>query len=185
MTPQALLLAILADNYRTEPDKLAAASGILFALVNAGFGLGVGLSGLLPPSLRSQYTTSAFISLLGTAVGIFTVRESLPIDLRVPFKLKSFNPFAFTRLLSAGQRRRLALSRLLLGSRPLWLLDEPTVALDAQSVEVLGEVVAEHRAAGGMVLAATHVEMPFGAAEILELSGFRASEPVIETCTPS
>lgn len=78
-----------------------------------------------------------------------------------------------SRLLSAGQRRRLSLARLLLGGRPLWLLDEPTVALDVQSVEVLGEVVTEHRDAGGSVMAATHIEMPFGNAEVLDLAAFQ------------
>jgi heme exporter protein A len=84
------------------------------------------------------------------------------------------------RLLSAGQRRRLSLARLLLGGRPLWLLDEPTVALDVQSVEVLGEVVTEHRAAGGSVMAATHIEMPFGNAEVLDLAAFQKTVGDVE-----
>lgn len=58
--------------------------------------------------------------------------------------------------LSAGQRRRVALARLLVCARPLWLLDEPTAALDVASQEVLAALMAEHRAAGGLVIAATH-----------------------------
>lgn len=58
--------------------------------------------------------------------------------------------------LSAGQRRRLALARLLTVARPIWLLDEPTAALDLGSQRVLAAVMAEHAAAGGMILAATH-----------------------------
>lgn len=58
--------------------------------------------------------------------------------------------------LSAGQRRRLALARLLTVARPVWLLDEPTAALDAASQKVLAGIMADHVAAGGLVLAATH-----------------------------
>src|SRR3954451_18007419 len=57
------------------------------------------------------------------------------------------------RVLSSGQKRRLALARLGLGGAPLWPLGEPTVGLDAASVERLGGLLARHRAAGGMVLA--------------------------------
>ena len=71
------------------------------------------------------------------------------------------------RMLSAGQRRRLALARLGLGGRGLWLLDEPTLGLDAASVERFGAMLAAHRAAGGAVVAATHLPLPLpGAAEL-------------------
>jgi len=60
------------------------------------------------------------------------------------------------RFLSAGQCRRLALARLLCATAPLWLLDEPTNALDARSTEVLADLIGEHRAQGGMVALATH-----------------------------
>ena len=64
--------------------------------------------------------------------------------------------------LSAGQKRRLALARLLLAYRRLWLLDEPSAALDANSTSVLASVLDEHVAAGGLVIAATH--LPLGLA---------------------
>lgn len=73
------------------------------------------------------------------------------------------------RVLSSGQRRRLALARLLLGRAELWLLDEPTVGLDAQAVARLGEVLARHRTAGGAVIAATHLPLPLPGAEELAL----------------
>jgi heme exporter protein A len=60
------------------------------------------------------------------------------------------------RYLSAGQRRRLALGRLLTVRRPLWLLDEPGVGLDAASRERLERALAEHRAGGGIAVLATH-----------------------------
>ena len=61
-----------------------------------------------------------------------------------------------THYLSAGQRRRLTLARLVATSRPLWLLDEPTASLDDAGTETLVELIAEHRSGGGMVLAAVH-----------------------------
>ena len=73
------------------------------------------------------------------------------------------------RMLSAGQKRRLALARLALAPAPLWLLDEPTVGLDAASVGKLGVLLARHRAAGGMVLAATHLPLPLPDARELRL----------------
>ncbi|WP_333779759.1 heme ABC exporter ATP-binding protein CcmA [Falsiroseomonas oryzae] len=71
------------------------------------------------------------------------------------------------RVLSSGQKRRLALARLALAPAAIWLLDEPTVGLDAASVERLGALLAAHRGRGGMVLAATHLPLPLpGAGEL-------------------
>ncbi len=58
--------------------------------------------------------------------------------------------------LSAGQRRRLALARLLLSRRPLWLLDEPLAALDSAGKALVAELIGAHCAHGGIVVAATH-----------------------------
>lgn len=74
------------------------------------------------------------------------------------------------KMLSAGQRRRLALARLHLGAAPLWLLDEPSLGLDAMSVDRLGELIARHRAGGGVVVVATHVPVPLPDAQTLDLT---------------
>ena len=58
--------------------------------------------------------------------------------------------------LSAGQGRRLALARLLVSARPLWLLDEPTAALDIEGHDLVGRLIDSHLDAGGLVIAATH-----------------------------
>lgn len=71
--------------------------------------------------------------------------------------------------LSAGQRRRLAFSRLLVTARPIWLLDEPTSALDAASEARLLEIVGEHLDGGGLVVAATHLALPFARMATLRL----------------
>lgn len=73
-------------------------------------------------------------------------------------------------MLSAGQRRRVALARLALSGARLWLLDEPTAALDTASVVRLGALAAEHRARGGMVIAATHLDLPLPDASEFSLS---------------
>lgn len=74
-------------------------------------------------------------------------------------------------LCSAGQKRRLGLARLMVAARRVWLLDEPTVALDAEAVERLTAVVGAHLGAGGMALVATHVALGIGPARELTLSG--------------
>jgi heme exporter protein A len=68
--------------------------------------------------------------------------------------------------LSAGQRRRVALARLLVSRRPLWLLDEPTAALDSASRALLTKLLGDHLAAGGLLVAATHEPLGIEAAEI-------------------
>ena len=73
------------------------------------------------------------------------------------------------RMLSAGQKRRLALGRLLLSEASLWLLDEPTVGLDTASIDRFGALLAAHRGRGGMVVAATHVPLPLPGATELRL----------------
>ena len=74
-----------------------------------------------------------------------------------------------SRWLSAGQRRRVALARLLAAPAPLWLLDEPMTALDAASQGRLLAVIADHRAAGGMAIIATHTAMTLEASATLVL----------------
>jgi heme exporter protein A len=78
--------------------------------------------------------------------------------------------------LSAGQRRRLALARLGVVERPIWLLDEPTVSLDAASVALLLKAIAEHVAGGGLAAIATHVPMPLEHAREIQLGAASARE---------
>jgi heme exporter protein A len=75
--------------------------------------------------------------------------------------------------LSAGQKRRLGLARVLLAERPIWLLDEPTASLDAGAQEMLAGAVNAHLAGGGLVVAATHSALPFGNARELHLGAAR------------
>ena len=74
------------------------------------------------------------------------------------------------RMLSAGQKRRLALSRLALTAAPLWLLDEPTLGLDTGAIARFGVLLRAHRARGGIVIAATHVPLPLDDVAALHLA---------------
>lgn len=79
--------------------------------------------------------------------------------------------------LSAGQKRRLGLARLLVTGRRLWLLDEPTVSLDAASVGLFAAAVRAHLGRGGAALMATHIDLGLAEAATLDLSPYRAKPP--------
>ncbi len=76
--------------------------------------------------------------------------------------------------LSAGQRRRLALARLVADPAPIWLLDEPAAALDGDGESRLALLIAEHREAGGRVAIATHQPIALSGAETIVLDDFAA-----------
>lgn len=100
-----------------------------------------------------------------------TVRENLAFPPGASDALDALGLAALAdvpgRMLSAGQRRRVALARLVGRNAGLWLMDEPTLGLDADSVTALGVLLAAHRASGGVVIAATHLPLPLpGAVEV-------------------
>lgn len=78
--------------------------------------------------------------------------------------------------LSAGQKRRLGLARLLVTGRRFWCLDEPTVSLDAASVALFAGVLRAHLAQGGAALIATHIDLGLPEAQVLDLTPFQARE---------
>jgi heme exporter protein A len=75
-----------------------------------------------------------------------------------------------TGLLSAGQKRRAGLARLLVAKRPVWLLDEPTTSLDAASSKIVEGLVADHLAGGGLALIATHIDLDVAPSRVLTLA---------------
>jgi len=88
------------------------------------------------------------------------------------------------RLLSSGQRRRVALARLVAAPGELWLLDEPSVGLDAASLAALGATLAAHRDRGGRVVAATHTPINLPGAQTLDLARF-APAPLPASAAPA
>jgi heme exporter protein A len=82
-------------------------------------------------------------------------------------------PFGY---LSAGQQRRMAFAKLLVAHRPVWILDEPTAALDTSAEALFARLIRTHLSAGGLVLAATHQPLDFTATQHLEMKGFEYAE---------
>ncbi len=80
-------------------------------------------------------------------------------------------------VLSQGQKRRVALARLLVAPRPIWLLDEPTAALDKASTARFLDLVEAHRTRGGVLIAATHNELPLAGLQVLDLADYPAVNP--------
>ncbi|MGP6085704.1 heme ABC exporter ATP-binding protein CcmA [Antarctobacter jejuensis] len=76
--------------------------------------------------------------------------------------------------LSAGQKRRLGLARLMVTGRPVWVLDEPTVSLDVASVALFADAVRAHLAGGGSALMATHIDLGLEA-DVLDVAPYRAT----------
>lgn len=153
------------------------------------------IAGLLPPAEGTIAIESGdgvvaeashFLGHLDAVKGALTVSENLDFSRALLGGGGASVDAALARLglgmlsglpahvLSAGQRRRLALARLLAARRPIWLLDEPTAALDAAGKEVLVDMIFEHRAGGGMVIAATHLELELEDAREIFISNGRA-----------
>jgi heme exporter protein A len=82
--------------------------------------------------------------------------------------------------LSAGQKRRLGLARLMVTGREIWVLDEPTVSLDVASVGMFAQAVRGHLATGGAALMATHIDLGLEEAEVLDVSAYRARPRVAQ-----
>ena len=78
-------------------------------------------------------------------------------------------PFGY---LSAGQQRRFAFAKLLVAYRPVWILDEPTAALDAAADQLFADLISAHQKAGGIVLAATHQPLGLANAREMRMTGF-------------
>lgn len=111
--------------------------------------------------------------------GIRPAPQSPPVPQRVADALVAFGLAAMAdnpaRLLSAGQRRRLNLARLIASPAPLWLLDEPAVALDTASAAALVRLIAAHRDNSGIVVLSTHTDLGIDAPQLLALDEFAAA----------
>lgn len=82
--------------------------------------------------------------------------------------------------LSAGQKRRLGLARMVVTGRPVWVLDEPTVSLDVSAVAMFAGAVRAHLQSGGLALMATHIDLGLDEARVLDVAPFKAKAPMVD-----
>ena len=147
------------------------------------------LAGLQPPAEGGYDLPADSVAYAAHADGLkstLTVTENLAFWSRIyggpgiDHALSALDLTQLTRRrageLSAGQKRRLGLARLLVTGRPIWLLDEPTVSLDVASVARFAAVVREHLATGGLAVIATHVDLGLPEARVLDLDPHRARQ---------
>ena len=146
-----------------------------------------------PPVRQSRFELCSHMLYLGHAAGVkkaLTPRENLnwylglshhQSGMSIEEALAEVNLAGFEDVpcyqLSAGQLRRVALSRMYLTPAPLWILDEPFTAIDKAGVARLERLIADHALSGGMVLITTHQDMTLANVRPLDLKGY---EPVIQ-----
>jgi heme exporter protein A len=155
------LLRAVAGLVRPEAGEIAFEGAEAESARGAGLHLVGHQDGLKPA--RTAWEELRFWSLWcgGSEGGVRAAAERLELTPLLELEV---------RRLSAGQRRRLALARLLAAPRPLWLLDEPLSPLDARFRARFGEIMAEHLAGGGLILAAVHDPLPIRT-KSLEIAG--------------
>ena len=148
------------------------------------------VAGLQPPLSGTIGLEREAMAYAGHADGIkstLTVRENLTFWAeifgtgRIESALSAFDLAGLSDRaaggLSAGQKRRLGLARMVVTGRPVWVLDEPTVSLDSSAVALFAQAVRAHLAGGGMALIATHIDLGLTEARVLDVTPYRAKAP--------
>lgn len=161
-------------------------------------GLGRPVEGVLRwngDDIRDEFTAHrARIAYVGHADGVkpaLSVRENLAFwaglgdgGNRVPDAIERMGLSALAdvagRFLSAGEKRRLALARLLVRDAPLWLLDEPTVGLDSGALDIFESLLSDHCAGGGMAAVSTHTPIRVEPAHEMQLGDFAVARMDLE-----
>ena len=118
--------------------------------------------------IKAQLTVAENLGFWASVYGCSNIEAALQAMALVPLRHR------IARDLSAGQKRRLGLARLLVTGRAVWLMDEPTVSLDAEAVSMFAAMVRGHLAQGGAAVIATHVDLGLPEADVLDLGPCRA-----------
>lgn len=145
------------------------------------------VAGLQPPLSGQIDGAQDTVAYAGHADGLkamLSVAENLRFwasvygqrDITAALEAYALEPLAdrLAGTLSAGQKRRAGLARLMVTGRPLWVLDEPTVSLDVAAVALFADAVRAHLEAGGMALLATHIDLGLEA-WVLDVASLRAA----------
>lgn len=199
-------MELVVENLSVARGGIAVLEGVSFQL-SAGTALvlrgpnGAGkttllrtVAGLQPPLAGQINLDRDAMAYAGHADGIkapLTVRENLQFwadvfgfSAGIDAALDAFQlaPLTDRRAgnLSAGQKRRLGLARMLVTGRRVWVMDEPTVSLDAAAVAMFAAAVERHLADGGMALLATHIDLGLPSAQVLDVGGFKAKAPSLD-----
>jgi len=146
------------------------------------------IAGLQPPLSGQIEGAEDAVAYAGHADGLkamLSVAENLKFwaavygrtDIGPALAAYALEPLAdrLTGTLSAGQKRRAGLARLMVTGRSIWVLDEPTVSLDVDAVAMFAKAVQAHLATGGMALLATHIDLGLTQAQVLDVTPFRAA----------
>lgn len=147
------------------------------------------IAGLQPPlegTIRAPEDSIAYAAHSDGIKQVLSVRENLEFwaavfgtgDIAPALTTFGLEPLEVrpAGALSAGQKRRLGLARLLVTGRPIWVLDEPTVSLDVDAVAMFAAAIRAHLASGGIALIATHIDLGLEA-KILDVAPFKARAP--------
>lgn len=129
-------------------------------------------------AMKMELTLAENLTFWKSFLGDFDAQQSMGIEEAaetVGLSGITHLPFGY---LSAGQQRRFAMAKLLVASRPVWILDEPTAALDASADEMFAGLVRNHLSLGGIALAATHQPLGLENAQELKMTGFARVEEV-------
>ena len=118
-------------------------------------------------SLKEDLTALENLSIVTALDGVTVSKEAILLALD-RFGLRGREDLP-VNCLSAGQKRRVILARLLLRQAKLWILDEPFNALDVRAVEMLSELILEHIASGGMAIMTSHQEIPMPNGKVVQL----------------
>ncbi|WP_187431244.1 Cytochrome c biogenesis ATP-binding export protein CcmA [Roseobacter fucihabitans] len=145
------------------------------------------LAGLQPPlsgHIEAAEESIAYSSHSDGLKSMLTVTENLRFwadvfgqgDIEPALAAFSLSPLRdrMAGTLSAGQKRRLGLARMLVTGRPIWMMDEPTVSLDVDAVVQFASAVSAHLGAGGSALIATHIDLGLEA-EVFDVTPYRAA----------